>query len=65
MGKLISLVKQPVLEHLTPSLNRGCLSEMYLVEIQHCAHTCGLAVLVKVWYLTWQSFIYIRKFGTD
>lgn len=65
MGKLISLVKQPVLEHLTPSLNRGCSSEMYLVEIQHCAHTCGLAVLVKVRYLTWQSFIYIRKFGTD
>lgn len=38
MGKLISLVKQPVLEHLTMYLHSGCSSEMYFMEIQHCSH---------------------------
>lgn len=48
MGNLISLVKQPVLEHLTLYVHSGCSSEMYSMEIQHCPHTCSLAVIVKV-----------------
>lgn len=47
MGNLISLVKQPVLEHLTLYVHSRCLSEMYFMEIQHCPHTCSLAAIVK------------------
>lgn len=39
MGKLISLVKQPVLEHLTMYLPSECSSEMYVMEIEHCSCT--------------------------
>lgn len=39
MGKLISLVKRPVLEHLTMYLHSGFSGEMYFMEIQHCSHT--------------------------
>jgi len=41
MGKLISLVKQPVPEDLTVYLHSGCSSEMHFMEIQRCSHPCS------------------------